>query len=217
MIEVNLHPGASRRSRRRAIRLPFSLPSGGALANMDRWTAVIVALWIVAPIVVGWFFFSTARRMDDLGVAIEAAVADSTRYARLIEAQQQLEARRDTIAEKLELIQEIDAGRYIWPHILDEISRALPEYTWLTRLQHFGGTHQQPEFQLVGRAGNIFALTRFMSDLEASPFIRDVELTATEMVTEANDRTVHSFTLVARYEEPPIEMIERVPLFTVED
>lgn len=217
MIEVNLHPDASRRSARRSLKLPFSLPKGGSLGGLDRANAAVAAAWIIAPAIILWMYLSTGSRIDDLQVAVESAVADSARYARLIEAQERLQAQRDTIAEKLVIIQEIDAGRYIWPHILDEISRALPEYTWLTRLEHRGGTDNQPGFQIVGRAGNIFALTRFMTELEESPFIRDVELTSTEMVREANDRTVHAFTLEARYEEPPPEMVEMVPLLPVED
>lgn len=217
MIEVNLHPGTSRRSARRALRLPFLLPSGGSLGGMDRWSLLAGAGWVIGPAVILWLFLSTGSRMDELGVGIESAVADSARYAQLIEAQERIQAQRDTIAEKLDLIQEIDAGRYVWAHILDEISRALPDYTWLTRLNHQGGTEGQPGFQLEGRAGNIFALTRFMTDLEASPFIQNVELTNTEMVREDNDRTVHAFTLVAHYEEPPAELVELVPLFTVED
>ena len=32
----------------------------------------------------------------------------------------------------------IDEDRYIWPHILDEVSRALPPYTWITVLNLAG-------------------------------------------------------------------------------
>jgi len=30
------------------------------------------------------------------------------------------------------IIQSIDGERYTWPHVLDELSRLLPPYTWLT-------------------------------------------------------------------------------------
>ena len=29
---------------------------------------------------------------------------------------------------------QIDSDRYVWPHLLDEVSRNLPSYTWLTSL-----------------------------------------------------------------------------------
>ena len=36
---------------------------------------------------------------------------------------------------QIEIIQAIDNNRYVWPHVLDEVSRSLPSYTWLTSMQ----------------------------------------------------------------------------------
>ncbi|MCK5650106.1 MAG: hypothetical protein KAJ42_01960, partial [Gemmatimonadetes bacterium] len=65
----------------------------------------------------------------------------------------------------------------------------------------------------------MYALTRFMADLEDSPFIRGVQLIETTQVPETQGtvtRLVHGFTLEASYEQPPEEMIETVPLFGAE-
>lgn len=212
MIEVNLHPGASRRTKRRSPSLSVSIPRIDGLVR-DPWLAFIIAAWIVGPGLLLWMFLGTRSKSAELTAAIEQAVQDSTRYARLIAAQESLEARRDTIAQKLQIIQEIDAGRYIWAHILDEISRALPEHTWLREINAMESDASFPKFQIIGRTGNTFALTRFMKDLEASPFVRSVRLVSTELVVETNDRVVHEFFLEAEYEEPPAELIETVPLF----
>jgi Tfp pilus assembly protein PilN len=172
-----------------------------------------VLAWIVGPGLAGWLFWSTSSQLEELNLKVEEAVQDSARYAVLIARQDQLRARRDTVAEKLTMIQEIDAGRYVWPHLMDEISRALPDYTWLTALTSTTGEDDGPAFELTGRTGNTFALTRFMNDLEASPFIREVKLTRTEQVRDKDDRTVHEFVLTARYEEPPADLVTTVPLF----
>ena len=103
--------------------------------SVDKWSAFVVAGWIVGPLLLAWLFMGSRGRMAELEVAIEGARLDSIRYAEIRAANQTLLARQDTIAAKLEIIQEIDAGRYIWPHIMDEVSRALPENTWLTSLQ----------------------------------------------------------------------------------
>lgn len=210
MIEVNLLPGATKRSRRagagRARR------SGGA-PSVDRWVLGIVGAWVLAVATVVWLFFGASGRRQELEIAIERAVQDSVRYAAIIAKQDELRARRDTIAEKLVMIQEIDAGRYIWAHLLDEISSALPEYTWLTRLATTDDDGEgYVEFQITGRTGNTFALTRFLKDLEDSPFIRGVQLTKTESVRDQSERTVHEFVVTARYEEPPLELLTTVPL-----
>lgn len=212
MIEVNLHPGASRRPSRRSIGLSVSLPRLGGLVR-DPWLAFVIAAWIVGPGLVLWMFLGTRSRSAELTAAIEQAVQDSARYARLISAQEALQARRDTIAQKLVIIQEIDAGRFVWAHILDEISRALPEHTWLREINALQSDGPFPRFQIIGRTGNAFALTRFMQDLEASPFVRSVRFVSSELVRESNDRVVHEFFFEAEYEEPPADVIQTVPLF----
>ena len=34
------------------------------------------------------------------------------------------------------IIKQIDNDRFVWPHIMDEISRSMPPYTWLTSLAY---------------------------------------------------------------------------------
>lgn len=210
MIEINLLPGAPRKKRRAGGGFSLSLPKMDQLPEVDRWILFIVAAWVIGPGLTGWMYFGVTGKRDDLTVRIEAAVQDSMRYARLIQASSALEARRDTIMQKLEIIEQIDTKRYVWAHVMDEISRALPDYTWLTNLAQTGGG-MTPVFLIEGRTGNFFALTRFMDDLEASPFIRAVRLTTTQQES-LQGRIVNQFVLEATYEEPPPDMIETVPL-----
>ncbi len=221
MIEVNLLPGGKKNQRSG---FQLKLPSFGkakegrsSSGKRDRWTMAAIVLGVLSAGAIGWLYRGTATRTEELTLAIEDAVRDSTRFADLIAQTEGLRARRDTIAHKVQIIQEIDGERYVWPHVLDEVARALPEYTWLTALLQVE-KGETVVFRLEGRAGNNFALTRFMENLEASPFIRDVRLVTTEQIQEAADggtqRQVHQFQLDASYEVPPSELIETVPLFS---
>lgn len=195
----------------------MSLPRLGKLPQFDRVLGFAVAAWILAPALGGWMFFSTRSQKAALGLTLDQAQQDSAHYATMILANKRLQARRDTIAQKLEIIQQIDADRYVVSHIMDEISRALPDYTWLTGLYTVQGdsTRERPSFRIEGRTGNTFALTEFMKDLEASPFIHGVTLTSTELVSE-DGKLLHAFSLNAQYEEPPPNAIQTVPLFDQE-
>lgn len=148
-------------------------------------------------------------------VAVDRAASDSARYADLIEKNAALIARRDSIAQRVAIIQEIDGDRYVWPHIMDEVARALPDQLWLTNLfQVTGG--EDLRFRIFGRAGNNTALTQFMDNLSSSLFIRNVTLISTEQVIETAaqaSRVVHSFQLEALFDRPPLELLETVPLF----
>ncbi|MFH1765875.1 MAG: PilN domain-containing protein [Gemmatimonadota bacterium] len=216
MIEVNLLPGGKKRGSRRPIfslRLPSS---GGGGFGRDPWVLGSSLVVLAAAVVGGFLFTTTSSRRGELEVRIEEARADSARYADLILQNEALMARRDSIAQRVEIIQEIDGDRYVWPHIMDEVARALPEYTWLTDLLQLS-LGEELEFRIEGRAGNTFALTQFMENLEASLFIRSVDLVTTEQVIDDSDegtrRVVYHFQLEALFERPPPELLETVPLF----
>ncbi len=211
MIEVNLLPGGRKRASR-GPKLSLKLPSlsAGALPK-DPWLLGSAAAVVAVVAGAAYLYWSVSSRQSELEVLVAAAVADSARYADLIEQANRMTARRDSIAQRVAIIQEIDGDRYVWPHILDEVARALPDYTWLDELvQVSGGANLR--FRILGKAGNNLAVTRFMENLEASFFIRGVELISTEQMVEEG-RMVNQFHLEAFYERPPVELLETVPLF----
>lgn len=215
-IRVNLLAAERKKKRRSA---SFSLPKrgtgGGGSPSVDPWVA---GGWGLTLAAVGWavmLFLGVSGRPDELRVQIESAQQDSARYVSLIAQAADLQARRDTLETRVSVIQGIDGRRYVWPHILDEVARSIPEYTWLTRLvQTEGG--DEPSIELSGRAANTFALTRFLSALSVSPFLQDVQLLSTSMVTESGSmgRTVslQEFTVVARYRIPGPDVVQMEPL-----
>lgn len=212
MIEINLLPGAEKR--KRATAGGFNLKVPESLRKFDRMMVFIIAAWIIGPALGLWLYLGVQDDLTETGVALERAVADSARFADVIATQQQLQARQDTISQKLQIIQEIDAGRYVWPHIMDEVSRALPAYTWLEGLNQVSGG-AVTRFEVEGRTGNLPALTRYMDALEASPFLRNIQLVNSERteLEGSASAAVNEFILVGTYELPSFDVVETVPLF----
>jgi Tfp pilus assembly protein PilN len=126
---------------------------------------------------------------------------------------------------------------------MDEISRALPQYTWLTTVT-FTGVPQgqnnvvvtpktpkdtatkrigppkrldtdipkdQIQLRISGRTVDIEALTRFMTDLESSPFLANVLLDKSGPAVD-NGKEVTEFQLTLNYTRPDTTYIRRVPL-----
>ncbi|MGQ0815921.1 MAG: PilN domain-containing protein [Gemmatimonadota bacterium] len=219
MIQVNLVPGAARKRARRMPKIAGlgGLPRFKGMPKLDRLALFAVVSWLIMLPLTGYMFLGARSRISELNVSIEGAIADSTKYANIIAANKRLMERRDTIAQKVNIIQQIDAGRYVWAHIMDEVSRALPPYTWLIEVTSLpaDSAGAAANFRIEGRTGNNFALTKYLQDLEVSPFIRGVKLASTELVRE-NEKLVYSFILEASYEEPPADVIETVPLFSKE-
>lgn len=213
MIRVNLLPGG-KKGPSRGGGLPISLPQFKGLPT-DKWVLGSAVVGVLVFLIVGWLVFSVGNRRGALEEELEEARQDSVRYADLIQRTEQLTARRDSIAEKVDIIQEIDQGRYVWPHIMDEIARALPDYTWLNSLEQVSAAPNLT-FRLDGMAGNNFALTRFMNNLQSSPFFGTVDFVSSEqeVVGEgANQQVAYRFVLETSYQQPPTEYLETVPLF----
>jgi len=224
VIEVNLLPGA-RKGRPgggvlsglsgalKGLRKGRGGGGGGAGATGDPYMLFFAAAASVTIGYAAYTYFGLSDERTEIEVRIEEEVQDSIRFADLIERTNLLAARNDSIAQRVQIMQEIDADRYVWPHILDEVAAAVPDFTWLREVLYVGGDPLQ--VRVTGRAGSIYAITNFMRRLEASRFLRAVQMDRAEQVpSEAvpNDM-VYVFELLMTYESPPLNELETVPLF----
>ena len=186
MININLVPGSAKRAKKRMPKLSLAGlfkgksgggggggGGGGSKSALDSSMALMSGAWAVGLALLGWMFLGGRHNVSSLNAQIEAAQLDSVRLESAIRSQADLEARRDIVAQKVTIVQDIDANRYVWAHIHDEVARAVPEYTWLTAIafmQTDSGA-KYPRFQVQGRTGNNFALTKYLQQLEQSPFV----------------------------------------------
>jgi Tfp pilus assembly protein PilN len=213
-IEMNLLPGSKRGAARSKGGRKLSLPKFEGLRDIvraDPWVILVSVVALAAVAHLGYTYFNQsvtlARVAEELGIQRQ----DSIRYAEAIVAADSLQARRDTLVQKARIIREIDQDRFVWAHILDEVGGALPDFTWLTGLQQTSGSGNRIEFRIDGMTGATAALTRFMRDLEESPFIRDVRLVSQEQLQQGQ-RLVQSFVLMARYQVPDSSAITTEPI-----
>jgi Tfp pilus assembly protein PilN len=218
MIEVNLNPAG--RKQRAGRGFSFSMPTfgrgdDGDGRGTDWWFLSAVVAWILAGAYIGLTWTGVNTQQEDLQVRLETAQADSARFAEQSARIAALRARRDSINNRIATIQEIDQGRYIWAHVMDEVARALPEYTWVTGILA-QSSEPAPQFEIQGYAGTQTAVAVFLAQLEASPFFEQldvVSIQAEDVGAPGNEQRVQSYVLSAVYVQPPFEMLESVPLF----
>lgn len=214
MIEINLLPGAASRQKRRGPAFAAGGLTRPTLPSFDRTLSILVGLWVLALAGTAWMHFGSSSRLAQLEVDVQAAQRDSARLQNLRSMNDSLRTQIEDIGTRLTMLQEIDAGRYTWSHVLDEISRALPQYTWLVNVTEAAPVAGagSPRIKLEGRTGNTFALAKFMQDLEVSPFLQGVTLMSQTQTSE-RDRTVYAFVLEMGFQEPTPDVIETQPLF----
>jgi Tfp pilus assembly protein PilN len=246
MIEINLLPGSGKKARKGA---GPSMNFGAAFAGVrdrvrDPFLVGAIVSGVLGVAIVGLMYVTQTTRETTLDEALQKAVQDSTRYSSILREREMAEAKRDTIVRSLNMLRAIDDDRYIWPHVMDEVSRSLPPYTWLVTLGFSGSGQAQTaittvapaaaadstppgrrrrkmvatvivrdtvRMRLVGNTVDIQALTRFMKQLELSPFLEGVTLAKSERAND-NGKEVTQFQLDMLYTRPSPTEVRRVPL-----
>ncbi len=171
----------------------------------DRWVLASAGVVLACAGSAAYMVASAQGMESKVATALEAALADSVRRAATRERTRALEERRDAIAGRVAIIEELDAQRYAWPRIMSEVARALPAEAWLV---HLGRTASGGPLgvRLEGMATDNLAVARFWNDLESSPEIATVQLVSLEHATEEEPgggaRDVYYFVLEATRGEP---------------
>jgi Tfp pilus assembly protein PilN len=222
-IEINLLGGQKRKAGGGGVSIDFGALLGGLGGGVkDPLLMVVGIVWGLALVFVVFIFLTTTGTIANIEQQVEAAREDSATYADLLEEQQRARDLRAVLLTELQTIQNIDGDRYIWPHIMDELAKALPNYTWIESVRNEGGgsTAQvadslapPPEirFRVAGRASEIEGYTRFIRQLQASPWVSRVVPGGVQPV-DADGRSVHSFELVATFQKADSSFILTVPV-----
>jgi type IV pilus assembly protein PilN len=135
MIEINLLPGAAKKAKRGGPGMSLgSVASAVRTRIKDPSMLAAVVSVVLAGAAVGGLSVTQSRTSADLTAREEKAVRDSARFATVLRERRSAEAKRDSVLRQLQVIRAIDDDRFVWAHIMDEVSRALPPYTWLKSL-----------------------------------------------------------------------------------
>jgi Tfp pilus assembly protein PilN len=234
MITVNLKPGLKRKR--------AGSPLAGVLAGVKEFGSkvkdpallVAVAAWVGVGGFLGYNWLSNTTELRALEPQLEQSRAEHTRFKTFLDQKHKQEQIRDSLLTQITTIRSVDGDRYVWPHVLDEVTRALPAYTWLVDLSPVAAppppaptagqakdkkpqpvdTAPAPKtvtFQINGRTVDIQAYTRFLRNLEASPWIVNVMPVSAQTIVE-QERAVTAFTIRADFKQADSAYIRTVPL-----
>ena len=134
MIEINLLPGSGKKGRSDGFSLKAFAGQAGARVKDPFMIGAAVSI-VAATMSIGYLHVSQTAKADELTERERRAVQDSTRYVAVLRERNRALAQRDSVRRQLDIIKSIDNDRFIWAHIMDEVSRALPPYTWLKSIQ----------------------------------------------------------------------------------
>jgi type IV pilus assembly protein PilN len=241
MIEINLLPGSGKKSRATGFSLAAVAGRAGSRVKDPFMIAAAVSI-VAATGSIGFLHVAQTARADELTERERRAVQDSTRYVAVLRERNRALAQRDSVQRQLEIIKAIDNDRFVWAHIMDEVSRALPPYTWLKTIQQSAvlappvAAAAPPPPKADGAKGNAkpapppppppaptlkFQISGNTVDIQAlTRFMKLLESSpfvknvtiAKAELVALDGKEVQEFLLEAEYERPDASVISTVPV-----
>jgi Tfp pilus assembly protein PilN len=145
----------------------------------------------------GWVWKSGQIRDLDTRIA-----ADEKRKKDLQAIKVQVDAfqaKKTLLENKVNLIKQLKLEQKGPVHMLDEISKALPDFVWLTQLDETRGN-----VKLAGQSNGLTAVAAFIEGLQRSGWFPTIDLVSSK---EANN--IYTFNLAGSFKDPEVAALEK--------
>ena len=157
------------------------------------------SLILIATILgIGWWFLSLRQQSAQLDRDIAAAESETVKLRSVLAQVQKFEARKAQLTQRVTLIEQLRRGQSAPVHVLDEISRSLPDRLWLTELKQVG-----TDFTINGFAASLPSVSDFVASLEATKwFKRPVEILDSQVQTDKTAGDLVKFSIKGTLNDP---------------
>jgi type IV pilus assembly protein PilN len=187
MIRINLLAVDRERTKRGAL-----IPPG------QRVTISASLILIGTFLFVGWWFWSLHRTSIRLDEELAKGDREMQQLRSVLAQVQKFEASKAQLQQRVTLIEELRRGQSGPVHILDEISKAVPERLWLTELTEKGDI-----IVLVGMTTSFSGLSDFVANLETSAwFKKPIDIVDSQVMTDAKTGDIFKFSVKAVFNNP---------------
>jgi type IV pilus assembly protein PilN len=178
------------------IREPISAP-GAAEEPTKKGPNLGNLIFLALVIGLGAFYFFQQKAFRRENALLATARQEKAQLAYVEEALQKQRAARESLDRKITLIESLNAQRDMAPRLMDELSRRLPDWVWLSEI-----VFDAKGLQIKGRALSNNLVADYIAGLESSPQIMNVNLVSSTQKTAQGDQYL-DFTLRAVLEKKP--------------
>jgi type IV pilus assembly protein PilN len=150
---------------------------------------VLIAVLAIGVVVAGGWWWMLENEAAEWQVKLKESDKELKRLEEAIRKGEEYEAQKALLARKIDLITNLKQQQTVPVHILDKVSRSLPEFLWLNTMSAASN-----QISISGKATTYNAVSNFYSNLNDSGFFEDVTLGRTFEVPEGV-----SFSLTCRF------------------
>jgi len=141
--------------------------------------AVLAVIVLAGLVVAGGWSWRESQRLDDWRQKNVEADAELERLKPIREKAERYEARKELLERKIALITDLKRKQSVPVHILDQVSKNLPDFLWLERM-----SADNSVISIAGKATAYSAVSNFYRNLTSSGYFGGVTLGRTFEVPE---------------------------------
>ncbi|MEO8360963.1 MAG: PilN domain-containing protein [Vicinamibacteria bacterium] len=121
----------------------------------------LIAGFLIAALGCGYFYMTLTKEIEDTNQKIVVAKQDIDKLKVEKARKEELERKRKSFQDQVNLIERLKAEQGGPVRMLDEISKALPDFVWLTSIQQQGAM-----LKISGESSNNNSIADFLSNLQ---------------------------------------------------
>jgi len=147
---------------------------------------------LVSFVLVAFLFLTQRNAINKEKRLLENATEEKNKLIYVFSKLEQLEEQKALYEKKITLIRQLKSRQEVPVRIIDELSKNLPDWVWLTQ-----ATYEKQRVRLKGKALSNNLIADYISNLEESPYFSAVNLIASVQKRIKND-IIQEFSLTAR-------------------
>jgi type IV pilus assembly protein PilN len=176
--------------------------AGQSFDLAQKMTVIGSLIVLVTVLLLGWRYWALGQQEMQLAADFDSARREEARLGEVLKQVTDFENQRTQLQQRVALIDELRRGQNAPVHMIDQISRSLPEMTWLIAVRQEGY-----DVTIEGRSTTLSSLSDFVGNLEATRYFqRPVEIVESEVVAGQKDGAdLIDFTIRGKFQMSGLE------------
>jgi type IV pilus assembly protein PilN len=163
-------------------------------------------IFLLVIVLIGALFLIQKRELDNEKALLEDARAEKQSLQYVLAKLEEMENQKQVLSRKINLISRLKARQGTGVIIMDELSKNLPDWVWLTEVDY-----KEFNIHIKGKSLSNNLIADFISNLEESRYFSNVNLISSTLRETRNNKYLE-FSLNTQFVFPytPVEMEESV-------
>lgn len=194
MIKINLVREGRAVRGAGAAPVAMSAAAGPGASNINN--IIILGLLVLGALAALGYWFLTKRTLDERETTVEQRTLEAKKLEAIIKEVEDYQKRKDSLQQRIDLINQLKQNQKGPVRIMDQISRDLPDLVWLDRMDITGG-----RISLSGRGLNPNAIALFVENVKKDPYFEEPQLGT--MAQVSGTPVVYSFDMTFAFSYAP--------------